>query len=93
MNRHRGRVSSSARAKFRLRWSPEQIRGGPTTVHTLYHPDGSRSQVGPAEREYELADLTGHVHRIAAEAPFWPGDNLAAPPREPHTMPYQPYES
>jgi hypothetical protein len=69
------------------------VGSGPTTVHTLHHPDGSRSQVGPAEREYELADLTGHVHRVAAEAPFWLGDNLVAPPREPRTMPYQPYES
>jgi hypothetical protein len=55
------------------------VGGGPNTVHELHHPDGSRSQAGPADRQQQLEELTGHVHRFAAQGPFWPGDNLVAP--------------
>jgi hypothetical protein len=69
------------------------VGGGPNTVHELHHPDGSRSQAGPVDRQRHLEELAGHVHRFAAEGPFWPGDNLVPPPREPRKMPYQPYRS
>lgn len=66
------------------------VGGGPNTVHELYHPDGSRSQAGPVERQQHLDELTGHVRQFAVEGPFWPGDNLVSPPREPHVLPYKP---
>jgi hypothetical protein len=69
------------------------VGGGPATVHELYHPDGTRSQAGPVERQQHLDELTGHVRRFAAEGPFWPGDNLVTPPREPRVLPYKPYRS
>lgn len=69
------------------------VGGGPNTVHELHHPDGTRSQAGPVERQQHLDELTGHVRRFAAEGPFWPGDNLVAPPREPRVLPYKPYRS
>jgi len=69
------------------------VSGGPTTVHELYHPDGSRSQAGPVERQQHLDELTGHVRRFTAEGPFWPGGNLVAPPRKPRVLPYKPYRS
>ncbi|WP_236808239.1 hypothetical protein [Amycolatopsis albispora] len=69
------------------------IGGGPSTVHELHHPDGSRSQAGSADRQQHLDELTGHIRRLVAEGPFWPGDNLVAPPREPWTMTYKPYGS
>ena len=56
------------------------VGGGPNTVHTLHHPDGSRSQAGPAERQQFLEELTSHVRGVVADGPFWPGDNLVAPP-------------
>lgn len=68
------------------------LAGGPDTVHELHHPDGSRSQAGPAERRQHLDELTGHVQRFIAEGPFWPGDDLVAPPREPRVLPYKPYK-
>lgn len=43
------------------------VSGGPNTVHELYHPDGSRSQAGPADRQQQLDELTGHVHRFVAQ--------------------------
>jgi hypothetical protein len=46
---------------------------------------------GPSMVHEHLNELHGHVHRFAADGPFWPGDNLVAPPREPGTMPYMPY--
>lgn len=67
------------------------IAGGPNTVHELHHTDGRRSTAGPAQRQQHLDELTDHVHRAAAQARFWPGDNLVPPPREPRTMPYQPH--
>lgn len=69
------------------------VSGGPNTVHELHHPDGSRSQVGPVERQQHLDELTGHVSRFAAEGAFWPGENLVAPPREPRVLPYKPYRA
>ena len=69
------------------------VGGGPNTVHELHHPDGSRSQAGPVDRQQHLDELTGHIRRFVAEGPFWPGDNLVAPPREPRTMPYKLYGS
>jgi hypothetical protein len=69
------------------------VGGGPTTVHELYRQEGSRSQAGPVERQQHLDELPGHVRRFAAEGPFWPGDNLVAPPREPRVVPYKPYRS
>ncbi|MBI1758139.1 MAG: hypothetical protein HYR62_02775 [Actinobacteria bacterium] len=69
------------------------VGGGPTTVHEMYHPDGSCSQAGPVERREHLDELAGHVRRFSAEGPFWPGDNLVAPPREPRVLPYKPYRS
>jgi hypothetical protein len=67
------------------------LAGGPHTVLELSYPDGRRSSVGPAERQQQLDELTGYVHRFAAQGPFWPGDNLVAPPHEPHTLPYKPH--
>jgi len=67
------------------------LGGGPSMVHEVHDTNGTRFQVGPAEREQHLNELSGHVHRFAADGPFWPGDNLGAPPREPGTMPYRPY--
>jgi hypothetical protein len=69
------------------------VGGGPNTVHELHHPDGSRSQAGPAERQQHLNELVGCVRRFAAEGPFWPGDDLVAPSREPRVLPYKPYRS
>lgn len=69
------------------------IGGGPNTVHELHQPDGSRSQAGPVDRQQHLDELTGHIRRFVAEGPFWPGDNLVPPPREPRTMPYKLYGS
>jgi hypothetical protein len=68
------------------------LAGGPHTVLELHHPDGGRSSAGPAERQQHLDELTKHVHRFAAQAPFWPGDNLVPPPREPRTMPYRSHQ-
>jgi hypothetical protein len=64
---------------------------GPSTVYEVLHPDGSRSQAGPADRQQHLEVLAGHVRLEAAHGPFWPGDHLVAPPRDPRTMPYKPY--
>jgi len=69
------------------------MRGGPTTVCTLYHPDGTRSCAGPADRQQRLGELTAQVRRFAADSPFWPGDDLVPPPSQPRTMPYKPYRS
>ncbi|UJW36914.1 hypothetical protein L3Q67_45430 (plasmid) [Saccharothrix sp. AJ9571] len=65
------------------------LSGGPATTHTLHHPDGSTSRVGPDERQQQLAELTGHVRQYVAEDPFWPGDGLLAPPAQPPAMPYR----
>lgn len=46
------------------------VGGGPHTVHELHHPDGSRSQAGPADRQQQLDELAGHVHRFVAQGPF-----------------------
>jgi hypothetical protein len=67
------------------------VSGGPNTVHELYHPDGSRSQAGPADRQQHLDELAGHVRRFVAEGPFWPGERLVTPPAEPRVMPFLPY--
>ena len=69
------------------------LSGGPTTVHTLQYLDGRREQVGPAERQQQVFDLTRRVGAYAAQGAFWPGDDLIAPPREPAQMPYRPYGS
>jgi hypothetical protein len=69
------------------------LAGGPNTDHTLYHPDGSRSWVGGAERAEQLLELTHRVHANAPQRAFWPGDNLVAPPKRPRQMPYKPYRS
>lgn len=61
--------------------------------NTIHHPDGSRSQAGPADRQQHLDDLAEQVRQVAAEGPFWPGANLVAPPREPQVLPYMPYHS
>ncbi|MHA6628758.1 hypothetical protein ACU61A_25240 [Pseudonocardia sichuanensis] len=67
------------------------LAGGPSTVHELHYTDGSGSSAGPAQRQQQLDELIGHVRTVAEQAPFWPGDNLVPPPREPRTMPYQPH--
>ncbi|UKD58597.1 hypothetical protein L3Q65_18340 [Amycolatopsis sp. FU40] len=46
------------------------LAGGPNNVHTLYHPDGSESRIGPAERAQQLAERMGVVDRFAADGPF-----------------------
>lgn len=67
------------------------LGGGPNTVLELRDLDGSRSQAGPAERREQVDEMRGHVQRFAAEGPFWPGDDLVVPPREPRALPYRPY--
>ncbi len=64
------------------------LAGGPNTDHEFYPWKGCQ------ERQEHLADVTRHVvHTVAARGPFWPGDDLVAPPPRPPTMPYQPHHS
>ena len=66
------------------------LAGGPTTVHTVIHPNGGESRIGAAERRLRLEAITGHVNRFAAQGAFWPGDALTAAPAHPPQMPYAP---
>lgn len=63
---------------------------GPNTELVLHHPGGQTSLKGPADRQRELHTLAGHVRRFAAQGPFWPGDQLLTPPRQPAVLPYRP---
>lgn len=69
------------------------LSGGPYTIHQLHHPGGSRSEVGPADRQQHLNELTGLVTNFVTQGPFWPGENLVPPPTHPTTMPYKPSSS
>lgn len=66
------------------------LASGPNTTVRFVGPDGQEFTRGPADRARELAELSGHVARFAAEGPFWPGDNLLSPPVTPATLPYDP---
>lgn len=65
---------------------------GPTTKLTVHSPNGRPGQVGPAERQHHLDQLTDAVRGYAAQGPFWPGDTLVPPPRRPATLPYRPWK-
>ena len=67
------------------------LTGGPGTVHHVFCTDGRQWDVGPPERQGWIEKLTGHVRRYTATGPFWPGDDLTAPPTEPAVMPYKPW--
>ncbi|WP_197288352.1 hypothetical protein [Nocardia sp. NRRL S-836] len=69
------------------------LSSGPNTVHQLQQADGSRFQAGPVDRLDRLGEMTRHVQRFLEEGPFWPGDNLVAPPIQPNVMPYKPFSS
>ncbi|UMP03409.1 hypothetical protein [Amycolatopsis sp. EV170708-02-1] len=65
---------------------------GPTSTLTLHYPDGRQVQVGWQERERHIDELMTHIRGYVAQGgPFWPGDNLVAPPAQPPKMPYQPF--
>ncbi|GAB1639608.1 hypothetical protein [Krasilnikovia sp. MM14-A1259] len=64
---------------------------GPHTEHTIYYADAPPARVGPAQRQHQLDQLTDAVRGFVAQGPFWPGSDLAPPPREPATLPYQPW--
>jgi hypothetical protein len=64
---------------------------GPATVLTVGSPNKRPTQVGPADRQYHLDQLTQAVRGNVAQGPFWPGDDLVTPPRQPAVLPYQPY--
>ncbi|WP_405114371.1 hypothetical protein OG559_09410 [Micromonospora sp. NBC_01405] len=64
---------------------------GPATKHTVHYIDAPSEIVGPAERRRELAQLTAAVRQYVARGPFWPGDDLVHPPREPAALPYKPH--
>lgn len=66
------------------------IANGPLTENTLYMPDGTTERRGPQHRQNELDELAVHLRRFLAEGPFWPGDNLVAPPSRTAVVPYQP---
>jgi hypothetical protein len=63
---------------------------GPTTNHVLHHTNGTTTHRGPEARQQVLDDLAVHLHRVLAEALFWPGDHLVPPPSR-AAVPYQPY--
>lgn len=64
---------------------------GPTTNLTLHGVNAHPAEVGPAQRQHQLDQLIDAVRAFVAQGPFWPGDNLVSPPREPATLPYQPW--
>jgi len=41
------------------------VGGGPTTVHELHHPDGTRSQASPVERQEGHTPTGAELDRIA----------------------------
>lgn len=53
---------------------------GPLTINSVYRPDGSTEQVGPAERQAALDNLSGKISVLVQEGPLWPGDHLVPPP-------------
>ena len=63
---------------------------GPTTKVTVSTAGGLPTLLDPAQRQQHLDHLSAAAAELAAQAPFWPGDNLVDPPREPATMPYHP---
>lgn len=69
------------------------LAGGPTTTLHVTGIDGRRSVLGGHDRQDHLDRLKGQLDAMLATGPFWPGDDLVAPPRTPLVMPYQPYSS
>lgn len=69
------------------------LSSGPTTTLHLSLPGGRRSEIGSAERQAQLEEITGYVRRFAHEGAFWPGDDLTAAPDQPAVLPYHPYRS
>jgi len=66
------------------------LANGPETTNVLHFEDGSTREAGPPERESEIQKIQNHVSALAAQAAFWPGDNLVSVPVEPRVIPYQP---
>jgi hypothetical protein len=64
---------------------------GPTTEHTIVYVDAPAARVGPAERQHGLDQVAQALGTFVAQGPFWPGDDLVQPPREPATLPYHPW--
>ena len=62
----------------------------PITRASVFYDDGSRGQLGPADRQAELDDLTARVRAFVSRGPFWPGENLVPPPSHPRVLPYKP---
>jgi hypothetical protein len=67
------------------------LAGGPATTLTLTGPDGRSTVRGGRERDEHLAELASVVRGFVAQGPFFPGDNLTAPPHIPAVMPHKPY--
>ncbi|MEU1813131.1 hypothetical protein [Micromonospora aurantiaca (nom. illeg.)] len=63
---------------------------GPTTNLTVFNVGAAEAEAGPVQRQHQLDQLTDAVRAYAAQGPFWPGDNLISPPREPAILPYHP---
>jgi hypothetical protein len=68
------------------------LANSPHTHHTMHYVDGPARSYGPADRQAELATLTGHVEKFVAQGPFRPGNGLTRPPLEPEILPYHPYD-
>lgn len=68
------------------------LGAGPFTTITLHRPDGGREVVGAPERQEWIEKLTGAIRSFVAQGPFYPGDDLTAPPADPAVMPYKPYD-
>lgn len=69
------------------------LASGPHTEVNVHRPDGIRSTIGGRERQQYIDELTGYIANFPASGPFWPGDDLVAPPADPPVMPYKPYRS
>jgi hypothetical protein len=67
------------------------IAGGPHTTHHVFDGPGPPAEMGPADRQRELDQLSEHIRRAVTQGPFWPGDELITPPLHPTVMPYRPH--
>jgi hypothetical protein len=68
------------------------LANGPYTRLQVYYTDGSPApELGLQDRQRYLEEMTGHLRRLVAQGPLWPGDDLTEPPAHPPVMPYRPF--
>lgn len=72
----------------------QMLAMGPSTVNHFYNlADGATEQRGPRDRQKALDELGGHLRSYLTQGPFWPGDELMAPPSASKPMPYKPWQA